>query len=134
MVLASLALFAASMWVYQGLSGHEFVNFDDPMFLYENSHVRAGFTAQSLHWAWTNKDAVLWQPLAWMGHMLVSAVGGMHPAPHLLANFGLHVVNAVLLCALLQRLTGHTGRSFAVALLFAVHPVNVETVAWASQL
>jgi len=127
-------LTASILAIYHQVGWHEFVNFDDPMFLYENSHVTAGLTLEGLRWAWTNKDAVLWQPLAWMGHMLVSAVAGMRPAPHLLANLGLHVLNAGLLWTLLRTLTGAPGRSFAVALLFAVHPVNVETVAWASQL
>lgn len=132
--LAWLALTVVIGAIYGGVGGHQFVNFDDPMFLYENNHVRAGLTAEGLRWAWTNKDAVLWQPVAWMGHMLVSALGGMRPAPHLLVNLALHALNAGLLFSVLRVLTGRPGRSFAVALLFAVHPVNVETAAWASQL
>lgn len=129
-----IALGLAIGAVYGGVWAHQFVNFDDPMFLSENTHVIAGLTTGSIRWAWTNKDALLWQPLAWMGHMTVSQFAGMQPAPHLLANLGLHWLNAALLYALLRSLTGAAGRSFAVALLFAVHPANVDTVAWASQL
>ncbi len=131
---AWLALAVAIAVVYRGVERHRFVNFDDPMYLYENGHVSAGLTAEGLRWAWTNKDTLQWQPVAWMAHMFVSGTAGMQPAPHLLANLLLHALNAGLLFALLRALTGAPGRSFAVALLFALHPVNVETAAWASQL
>jgi Flp pilus assembly protein TadD len=120
--------------VYHDVPAHRFVNFDDPMFLFENSHVARGLTLEGIFWAWTNKDAVLWHPLAWMGHMAVTSVAGMKPAAHLLANLALHAANACLLGLMLHRLTGRVGRSLAVGLLFALHPVNVEVAAWASQL
>jgi Flp pilus assembly protein TadD len=131
---AWLALAVAVAVVYRGVERHRFVNFDDPMYLYENGHVTQGLTDEALGWAWTNKDTLQWQPVAWMAHLLVSETAGMQPAPHLLANLLLHALNAGLLFALLRTLTGAPGRSFAVALLFALHPVNVETAAWASQL
>ena len=133
-VSAWLALAVAVAAVYSGVERHRFVNFDDPMYLYENGHVTPGLTAGGLGWAWTNKDTLQWQPVAWMAHMLVSEAAGMQPAPHLLVNLLLHALNAGLLFLLLRTLTGAPGRSFVVALLFAVHPVNVETAAWASQL
>lgn len=120
--------------VYHGLPFHHFVNFDDPMFLYENGHVTRGLTWDGLLWAWSNKDAVLWHPLAWTAHMTVAEFGGMRPGTHLLANLALHAVNACLIGGLLHRLTGMPRRSLAVAVLFAIHPVNVEVAAWASQL
>lgn len=129
-----LALVVAIAAVYHGVERHHFVNFDDPMYLYENGHVTAGLTAEGLGWAWTSKETLQWQPVAWMAHMLVSEAVGMEPAPHLLVNLLLHALNAGLLFLLLRTLTGAPGRSFVVALLFAVHPVNVETAAWASQL
>jgi Flp pilus assembly protein TadD len=133
-VAAWLVLVVVIAAAYLGLERHRFVNFDDPMYLYENGHVTAGLTAEGLRWAWTNKDTLQWQPVTWMAHLLVSEVAGMRPAPHLLANLLLHAVNAGLLFGLLRTLTGASGRSLVVALLFAVHPVNVETAAWASQL
>lgn len=127
-------LVLACVLVFHDVTGHALVNFDDPMYLTENGHVTPGLTTAGFAWAWTNKDTLQWQPLTWMGHQLVSEVAGMRPAAHLLANLLLHAVNAVLLYTVLRAMTGSNERSLLVALLFAVHPVNVETVAWASQL
>lgn len=132
--VARLGLLAAVALVYHAVLNHAFVNFDDPLYLTENGRVTAGWTADGLQWAWTNKDALQWQPLTWMAHMAVSELAGMRPAVHLGVNVALHAVNALLLFGWLRALTGAPRRSLAVALLFAVHPVNVETVAWASQL
>ncbi|RXK53436.1 tetratricopeptide repeat protein [Oleiharenicola lentus] len=129
-----LLVFAAVAAVYHRVPHHRFVNFDDPMFIFENTRVAGGLTWEGFRWAWTNKDAVLWQPLAWLGHMTVATVGGVAPAPHLVANVALHALNAGLLVVVLRRLTGRAGCSLAAGLLFAVHPVNVEVAAWASQL
>jgi Flp pilus assembly protein TadD len=129
---AGLAL--ALLAVYAQIGGHRFVNFDDPMYLYENGHVTAGLTADGVRWAFTNKDALQWQPLTWLGHMAVYELLGPRPGAHLLVNLALHWLTAGLLWHFLTRATGSAARSFAVALLFALHPVNVETVAWASQL
>ena len=128
-----LALLAVAA-VYHHVPHHRFVNFDDPMFIFENTRVAGGLTWEGFRWAWLNKDAVLWQPLAWLGHMAVASVGGVAPAPHLVANLALHALNAGLLVLVLRRLTGRAGCSLATGLLFAVHPVNVEVAAWASQL
>ncbi|MBI2497162.1 MAG: hypothetical protein HYV75_04320, partial [Opitutae bacterium] len=133
-VAAWLALVVAVAVVYRGVERHRFVNFDDPMYLFENGHVTPGLTDENLAWAWTNKETLQWQPMTWMAHQLVSDLAGMQPAPHLLANLLLHALNAGLLFMLLHTLTGAPGRGLVVALLFAVHPVNVETAAWASQL
>ncbi|HUR58590.1 MAG TPA: tetratricopeptide repeat protein [Opitutaceae bacterium] len=131
-VWAGLAL--ALLAVYAPIAGHGFVNFDDPMYLYDNGHVTAGLTADGARWAFTNKDALQWQPLTWLGHQTVYELFGGRPGAHLLVNLALHWLTAGLLWHLLARTTGSATRSFAVALLFALHPVNVETVAWASQL
>lgn len=120
--------------VYYGVTQHAFVNFDDPMYLYENSRVTAGFTMAGLRGAWTSMDTLQWQPLTWMVHMGVSEFGGMAPGVHLGVNVLLHALNAGLLFLFLRTVTGAAGRSVTVALWFAVHPVNVEVVAWASQL
>jgi len=120
--------------VFHEVPAHRFVNFDDPMYLYQNGRVTAGLSVDGLWWAWTNKDALQWHPVTWMAHQTVSAIFGMRPGAHLVVNLAFHAASAVLLLRLLTSLTGAPGRSFAVALLFAVHPANVETAAWASQL
>jgi Flp pilus assembly protein TadD len=132
--LVGLGLAVLLAAVYGQVGWHQLVNFDDPAYLYENSQVRAGLTAGGWHWAWVNKEVGMWHPLTWLVHMLVSDIGQGRPGAHLLANLGCHWTNALLLFLLLRRATGAGGRSVAVALLFALHPVNVETVAWASQL
>ncbi len=129
-----LLVLGAVAVVYHRVPQHRFVNFDDPMFIFDNSRVAGGLTGEGFRWAWTNKDAVLWQPLAWLGHMAVATVGGVAPGPHLVANVVLHALNAGLLVLVMRRLTGRAGCSLVAGLLFAVHPVNVEVAAWASQL
>lgn len=132
--LALATLVGAVIWVYAPVVGHRFVNFDDGLYIYENGRVTAGVTFSGLAWAWTNKVATVWHPLTWIAHMLVCEFGGLQPATHLAVNLGLHVASTLLLFTWLFQTTRAIGRSFAVALLFGLHPANVETVAWASQL
>jgi len=120
--------------VFGQIADHRFVNFDDPMYLYENGWVTGGLNGESWAWAWTNKDVLLWHPLTWLLHLTMSELFGMNPAPHLLLNLGLHGINVVLLFVWCRIFGPSRGVALVVATLFAIHPVNVETVAWASQL
>jgi hypothetical protein len=128
---AALAVVTAA--VYAPLAGHDFVNFDDNLYVYENPHVRQGLSAESLRWAFTSFHASNWHPLTWCAHMLDVELFGLRPAGHHLASLVLHILNALILFFLLGRLTGHPVRAWLVAALFALHPAHVESLAWVAE-
>ena len=129
--LALLALVAA---VYQEAARLGFIgSLDDNLYVVQNARVRAGLTASTFTWALTAFDAANWHPLTWLSHALDVELFGVAPAGHHLVSVALHAGNALLLFLLLHRLTGLSLRSAAVAALFAVHPINVESVAWIAE-
>jgi Flp pilus assembly protein TadD len=130
--LAGLLLSIVTLSVYWQVSQYDFVNFDDNVYVFENPHIRSGLTSDSLAWSFSfqQKDKNYWQPLNWLSHMLDVELYGMDPGRHHLTNVLFHIVNALLLFALLHWMTGARWRSAFVAALFALHPLNVESVAW----
>jgi len=109
------------------------VNFDDPSYVTENRSVQQGLTRDTLRWAITTTQEANWHPLTWLSHALDYQLFGLIPAGHHLTSVLLHVLNTMLLFLLLWRVTGATGRSLFVAALFALHPINVESVAWVAE-
>lgn len=113
-----------------------FINFDDPLFISENPRIAAGLGWKSLAWAFSanffhyTPTAEYWEPLVLITRLTDTSLHGMNPAGHHLTSLLLHMVNAVLLYAAIFLLTGQRWPAFAVAALFAVHPLNVEPVAW----
>jgi tetratricopeptide (TPR) repeat protein len=132
-LLFSLLLFAAALAFYSPVTHNGFLNYDDDTYLTNNPHVRAGLTWPTVKWAFTTYDAANYHPLTWLSHALDCQLFGLNPAAHHEVNVLLHAANAVLLFLLLQAATGFTWRSLFVAALFALHPVNVESVAWAAE-
>jgi protein O-mannosyl-transferase len=128
----SLALALLTLAVFQPVREHAFINFDDPIYITANSRVQGGITTANVAWAFTTLQAGFWQPLTWLSHMLDCAVFGLQPSGHHLTSLLLHTANTVLLFVVLRRMTGATWRSAFVAALFALHPLNVEPVAWAA--
>src|SRR5580692_5157021 len=128
-----LLLVVATLALYNPLIHHPFVNFDDDRYVTDNIHVRAGLHWDTIKWAFTSFDEANWHPLTWLSHALDCQLFGLNPAGHHYSNVLLHALNAVILFLLLQSATGFTWRSLMVAALFALHPVNVESVAWASE-
>lgn len=126
-------LAAAVLAVFSPALRHEFVNYDDDVYFYSNPHVQAGLTWHGAMWAFRTGDANNWHPLTWLSLMLDVDLFGSGPAGPHLTNVILHATNAVLLFLLLLRLTGARWRSAFVAGLFALHPLHVESVAWASE-
>jgi tetratricopeptide (TPR) repeat protein len=110
-----------------------FVSLDDPSYASRNPHVKQGLTLESLQWAWSNTECSNWHPLTWMSHLLDGQLFGLDPAGHHATSVLLHALNTALLFLLLQRMTGARWRSFAVAALFGLHPLRVESVAWISE-
>ncbi len=113
--------------------GNGFVNYDDDEYVTENPHVQAGLTLNGMRWALTATEAANWHPLTWVSHMADRSLFGADPRGHHLSSLIWHLANVVLLFLVLFRMTGATGRSAAVASLFALHPLHVESVAWISE-
>ncbi|MEW6264960.1 MAG: tetratricopeptide repeat protein [Thermodesulfobacteriota bacterium] len=132
-LLAGLLLAVVTLVVYWPVAGHDFVNYDDPKYILENPYVRSGLTPRGLAWALTTFHASNWHPLTWLSHMLDSQLFGLKPGPHHLVNLLWHTANAVLLFALLFRLTKNPWPAFLAAALFAWHPLHVESVAWVAE-
>jgi len=129
----AVLLAVATLAVYAQVVGHEFVNFDDPEYVSGNPYVRAGFTRAGLSWAFTTGHAGNWHPLTWLSHMLDCQLYGLRPGAHHLTNVLLHTANTLLLFALLRGMSGALWPSAAVASLFALHPLHVESVAWVAE-
>ena len=112
---------------------HEFVDYDDQIYITQNPNVRSGLTAAGCIWAFTTGYTANWHPLTWLSHMLDCQLFGLDPAGHHLVNVLFHILNSLLLLHVLRQLTGSLWRSAIVAALFAWHPLHVESVAWASE-
>lgn len=131
--MAVFALGLVTVLVFWPLAGHEFLNYDDTLYVTQNEQVRAGLSLAGLRWAFGSVQASNWHPLTWLSHMTDVTLFGLHAGPHHLVSLGLHLINAALLMTLLQGLTGTFWRAAIVAVLFAVHPLHVESVAWISE-
>jgi hypothetical protein len=128
-----VGLAGAVLLVFSPVLHHDFTLVDDETYVVANPHLKGGFSAEALAWAWTGYYASNWHPLTWMSHMLDVQLWGEAPGGHHLTSLVLHVVNTVLLFLLLDRLTGALGRSAIVAAVFGVHPLHVESVAWIAE-
>jgi protein O-mannosyl-transferase len=132
-VVLSLLLVAVTLAVYNPVIRNRFINLDDAYYITHNPHVTAGLSWQTLRWSFSSFYQANWHPLTWISHALDYQFFGANPAGHHYVNVLLHALNAALLFLLLQSATGFTWRSLMVATLFALHPVNVESVAWAAE-
>lgn len=131
--LVVVALAFMTLVVFSPVWTHEFLLYDDTMYVTNNAVVGAGLTWRGVIWAFTTTFTGNWHPLAWLSHMADVEAFGMVPRWHHLVNLILHVINAVLLFLVLRAMTGALWRSAMVAALFAVHPLHVESVAWVAE-
>ena len=132
-ILLALMLALVTLAVYWPATRCDFINFDDPDYVSANPHIQGALTWQSFKWACVNPVSDNWHPLTVLSHMLVCQVCGVKPWGHHLANVVLHALNAALVFAVLQLLTGAKWRSLLVAGLFALHPLRLESVVWVSE-
>ena len=132
-VVLCLLLAAATIGVYFPVGHHPFIEYDDQSYVTENPHVQSGLTWETFTWALTSTDASNWHPLTWLSHAADVSLFGLNPSGHHWTSLLIHVVNVILLFWLLQRATGATWLSLSVAALFALHPLNVESVAWIAE-
>jgi tetratricopeptide (TPR) repeat protein len=131
--LAAVMLAGVAFAAFAPAIGYGFVNCDDGAYVSLNEHVLSGLTASDVRWAFTTFTAGNWHPLTWLSLQVDASIWGSKPSGFHLTNVVLHAANAALLFLALRALTGASGASAAVALLFAIHPLRVESVAWVSE-
>ena len=128
------SLLIVTLLLYLPVLHHDFLKlWDDDAYVTDNPHVRTGLTLANVHWACTSFEQSNWHPVTWLSHMLDCQLFGLNGGAQHYENVLLHAVNALLLFWILRSATGAVWRSFLVGVLFAVHPLNVETVAWIAQ-
>jgi protein O-mannosyl-transferase len=133
-VLLALSLALGALLLYLPALNNGFVNYDDPDYVTANAHVLQGVTAENIHWAFgTDNPAANWHPLTWISHMLDIQLFGLQPRGHHANNVLLQTCDVVLLFVVLLVMTGRPWPSAAVAAVFAVHPINVESFAWVAE-
>ena len=132
-ILVCLVLVVATGLAYWQVLHHDFVNFDDHYYVTENDRVQAGLTPEGFIWAFTTTDASNWHPLTWLSHMLDCELYGLNPGGHHLTNLLFHLASTLLLFIVFTRMTAALWRSALVAILFALHPLHVESVAWVAE-
>ncbi|HXE98651.1 MAG TPA: tetratricopeptide repeat protein [Dongiaceae bacterium] len=132
-ILISITLIVLVAAVYLQAGNHEFLNFDDDVYVTANPHVASGLTGGNIIWAFTAFDRSNWHPVTWLSHMADAQLYGMSPRGHHLTNVVIHAISTVILFLLLFRVTGSRWQSSFVAALFALHPLHVESVAWVAE-
>ena len=128
-----LVLAAITFAVFGQTLRHEFVNFDDNLYVYDNPAVNRGLNLKGVEWAFTYRVCANWHPLTMLTHMLDCQLYGLNAGGHHLTNVLLHTASVILLFLVLRRMTGFLWRSAFVAAVFAIHPLRVESVAWVAE-
>ena len=131
--LICIFLVVATFFIYSQVQDHEFINFDDDVYITNNLNVQAGLTSKSVEWVFTTFTMGNWSPVTWFSHMLDYQLYGLHAKGHHLTSLFFHIANSLLLFLVLSRMTGVIWQSAFVAAMFAFHPLNVESVAWAAE-
>ena len=129
--LASL-LVLATLAVYFPVNRYPFISLNDGEYVVHNVHI-SRLNWEMMRWSFTSFYAANWHPLTWLSHALDRQLFSLDPGLHHDSNLLLHVLNVILLFWILWRATASAGRSFMVAALFALHPMNVESVAWIAE-
>ena len=126
-------LIIAILAVYWPVLNHEFVRYDDDKYVTENPNVKRGITRESVVWAFKKPHFHMWHPLTSLSHLLDCELFGLNPTWHHLVNLLLHVAGTLLLFGIMKRITDAVWPSLFVAAAFALHPLNVESVAWIAE-
>src|SRR5579871_3764159 len=131
--LVAFALALITLLVYLPVCFHDWIFFDDPSYVLDNSVVREGLTWAGIKWAFTGWHASNWHPLTWLSHMLDYQLFGPNPGAQHFVSVLFHAANSALLFVLWHRLTRKLWPSALVAALFALHPLHVESAAWIAE-
>lgn len=132
-LFVSLVLVLLTLVVYWQVQNHEFILWDDQIFITENSHITTGLTQENIRWAFTTTYPDYWHPLPWLSHMLDYEIYGQNPKGHHFNNLLFHIANTLLLFFVFKRMTGRLWESAFIAALFGIHPIQVEPVAWVTE-
>ncbi len=132
-LIVYLVLTIVTFAVFWQVNQYDFINFDDSMYVTENRHIQSGITLDGFRWAFSTKDTGLWNPLVWLSLMVDYQLHGLNAGGYHLTNLILHLMSALLLFWLFNRMTGAIWKSAFVAALFALHPLHVESVAWIAE-
>src|SRR5947208_14747908 len=134
LIVATCIALAALSWLIFGQTfWHDFINYDDPRYVYENTKITGGLSISGIAWAFTHIHSMNWHPLTTISHMLDCQLYGLNAGWHHFTNVLLHTLAAILLFLALQQMTGAVWRSALVGAVFAIHPLRVESVAWLAE-
>ena len=123
----------ATLAVYFPVKDYGFVNYDDSAYFFANPHILNGLTGPDIKWAFTSGEQANWHPLTWLSLMLDAQLFGKGAAAPHVTNVLFHLANSILVFFLMRRWTATLWPSAAVAMLFAIHPLHVESVAWVAE-
>ncbi|HOG91900.1 MAG TPA: tetratricopeptide repeat protein, partial [Smithella sp.] len=126
-------LIVTSVIAFSPVAANEFINFDDNGYITENVRVQQGITLQNVQWALTTTYFSYWHPLTWLSHMLDWHLFGANASGHHLMSLFLHIGSVIFLFLFLYKTTNHIWPAAFAAALFSLHPLRVESVAWASE-
>lgn len=133
--LVCLFLSIIILAVYWQVINYDFVDYDDDVYITRNYRIQNGFTLKSLAWSFglRHEEGTYWQPLTWLSHILDFQLYGLKSGMHHLTSLIIHIANSILLFLVFQKMTGEPWKSAFVAALFALHPINVDSVAWIAE-
>jgi tetratricopeptide (TPR) repeat protein len=126
-------LIVTSCAAFGRIASNDFINFDDNKYITENTHIQSGINPESIKWAFTSVDVFYWHPLTWLSHMLDWSLFGANASGHHLISLLLHIGAVIFLFLFLNRTTNNIWSSAFAAAFFALHPLRVESVAWAAE-
>jgi hypothetical protein len=132
-LIVYIALAVVTLAVFWQVYKFDFINFDDNIYVSGNSIIQSGLTLQGFSWAFSTRYFNLWTPLVWCSFMLDAQLYGINAGGFHLTNLVLHILSALLLFWLVNRMTGAIWKSAFVAAFFALHPLHVESVAWIAE-
>jgi len=132
-VAICIFLMVATFCTYSQIQDHEFIDYDDDIYITNNLNVQAGLTSENFKWAFTTPHFANWHPVTWLSHMLDYQMFGLNAKGHHLTSLFFHIASVLILFIVFSRMTGELWRSGFVAAIFAFHPLNIESVAWIAE-
>ena len=132
-LLISFFLFLFTLAIYWQVTSHEYIAYDDDVYVLKNYHLHDGISLHSMLWAFRSMYGANWHPLTWISHMMDIQLYGLNPGGHHATNLIFHILNVIAVNWVFLSMTGSPWKSAMVAALFAVHPLHVEVVAQVAQ-
>jgi protein O-mannosyl-transferase len=131
--LIAIFLIIASLAAFGRIAGNDFINLDDTVYIIENNHIKSGINFTSIKWAFTDIFVSNWIPLAFISHILDWSLFGANASGHHMVSLLLHIGAVIFLFLFLNKTTNNLYSAAFAAAIFAVHPLRVESVAWAAE-